>query len=560
MLKLAPALAIGVLLGPVIFGVLATVLPAFGYLPSLGSETFTLHHFTALLQFPGIAKSALLSLITGLVTTLVALTIVIVFVGGWHGTRAFVRVQYLISPLLSVPHAAAAFGLAFLIAPTGFLFRLASPTLTGQDRPLDLFILNDPMGLAMMAGLIAKELPFLLLVTLAALPQTHARRANQIAQAFGYGRIGAFVFVTWPLVYRQIRLAVFAVIAYATSVVDVAVILGPLIPPMLSVRLTQWMADPDISQRFIASAGALLQLGVTLAAILFWIGGEKLASGLCRSLRQRGHRLVSDGWARFGGLVLVVFASAVIFSGLALLALWSVAGFWPFPDSLPRSFSTATWQRTYPTLAAPLATTLTTGIVATFIAVALALACLEREARTGRTGGSKALWFIYLPLIVPQVAFVFGLQIFFLGMGLDATWGALVLVHLVFVLPYVFLSLSDPWRAWDTRYASIAHGLGANPNRTFWQVRLPMLLKPALVATAVGFAVSVGQYLPTLLIGGGRWPTITTEAVALASGGDRRVIGVYAFVQMVLPFLGFVLAASIPAFLFRNRSDMKSAS
>ena len=40
-----------------------------------------------------------------------------------------------------------------------------------------------------------------------------------------------------------------------------------------------------------------------------------------------------------------------------------------------------------------------------------------------------------------------------------------------------------------------------------------------LTAAAVGFAVSVGQYLPTLLIGAGRLPTITTEAVALASGG-----------------------------------------
>ena len=87
-----------------------------------------------------------------------------------------------------------------------------------------------------------------------------------------------------------------------------------------------------------------------------------------------------------------------------------------------------------------------------------------------------------------------------------------------------------------------------------------MLLKPALVASAVGFAVSVGQYLPTLLIGGGRWPTITTEAVALASGGDRRVIGVYAFVQMLLPFIGFALATIVPAFLFRNRNDMKATS
>ena len=263
---------------------------------------------------------------------------------------------------------------------------------------------------------------------------------------------------------------------------------------------------------------------------------------------------------RWLGLSAILVCSSVIILGLALLALWSVAGFFRFPDLLPQNFTLGNWQRVLPSLGFPLSTTLGIGLVATLIAILLALGCLEREARTGRTGGSRALWFVYLPLIVPQVSFVFGLQLFFLVTGMDASWSGLVIVHLVFVLPYVFLSLSDPWRAWDSRYGAIAHGLGAGPDRTFWRVRLPMLLKPVLVASAVGFAVSIGQYLPTLLIGGGRWPTITTEAVALASGGDRRIIGVYALLQMILPFVGFVLATFVPAFLFRHRLDMKAAS
>ena len=65
-------------------------------------------------------------------------------------------------------------------------------------------------------------------------------------------------------------------------------------------------------------------------------------------------------------------------------------------------------------------------------------------------------------------------------------------------------------------------------------------------------SVSVGQYLPTVLIGAGRLTTVTTEAVALASGGNRRVIGVWAFVQMTLPFLGFLVATLVPALIFRR--------
>ncbi len=560
MLRLAPALAIGILLGPVVFGIGATLLPAFGYLPSIGANDFSGGHFAEVWQTPGMQKSVLLSLSSGLITTAVSLTIVFLFIAGWYGTRVFSRMQHFLSPLLSVPHAAAAFGLAFLIAPSGFLMRILSPWATGSTRPPDVLILQDPLGLSMMAGLVVKEIPFLLLVALAALPQSDATRSGQIAGALGYGRMSGFLFTAWPSIYRQIRLAVFAVLAYATSVVDVAIILGPSTPSTLAVRLTQWMNDPDLAMRLAASAGAVLQLAVTLFAIVLWIGGEKAGRNIRLYFERKGARLTRDRWLRDGALAAALLSGLLVFSGLAILALWSVAGFWAFPDPLPRNFSLNTWTRALPSIGSPLATTITTGVVAVLIAVALALACLEREARTGRSGGSKALWFVYFPLIVPQVSFVFGLQLFFLNVGLDATWIALTFVHLVFVLPYVFLSLSDPWRAWDTRYASIAHGLGASPDRTFWRIRLPMLLKPALAASAVGFAVSIGQYLPTVLIGAGRLPTVTTEAVALASGGDRRVVGVYAFLQMLLPFIGFALATAIPSIFYRNRKAMGSAA
>ena len=559
MLRTAPLLAVLVLLGPIAFGVLATLLPAIGYLPSLGSSHLTFVHFETLIAYPGLVGSVALSLISGLGTTLVSFGIVLAFVSSWNGTATFRRVQHLVSPLLSIPHAAAAFALAFLIAPSGYIFRLLSPWATGSERPLDLLIINDPFGFSMMAGLIVKEVPFLLLITLAALPQTPVRQATQLSVSIGYGRVAGFIFTTWPLIYRQIRLAVFAVIAYATSVVDVAIILGPSSPPTLAVRLTQWMSDPDLSLRFVASAGAVLQLAVTVFAIFIWIALERLAGRIARRIRNKGQRFTSDGWLRMISLSAVIISVAIVLAGLLILGLWSLAAFWAFPDIWPRGLTPQNWMRALPSLQSPLLTTLSVGLASTLLAVVLTLACLEREDRVGHSGGTRALFLLYLPLLVPQVGFVFGLQIFFLEIDADAKWLSLVLVHLIFVLPYVFLSLSDPWRAWDKRYGSIAKGLGASPDRVFWKIRLPMLLKPALVASAVGFAVSIGQYLPTLLIGAGRWPTITTEAVALASGGNRRVIGVYAFVQMFLPFIGFALATIIPAWLFRNRAELRGA-
>ena len=120
------------------------------------------------------------------------------------------------------------------------------------------------------------------------------------------------------------------------------------------------------------------------------------------------------------------------------------------------------------------------------------------------------------------MTFLFGLQLLTLLIGMQHSLVALVGAHLVFVLPYLFLSLADPWRSLDPRYDQLAASLGARPWHRFVHMRLPLLLRPVLTAAAVGFAVSIGQYLPTILLGGGRWETITTEAVALSAGGDRR--------------------------------------
>ncbi len=136
---------------------------------------------------------------------------------------------------------------------------------------------------------------------------------------------------------RQIRFAVYAVIAYSTSVVDVALILGPNLPGTLATRLAQWMQDADLTARFTASAGALLQLCVTLAALMVWYGLEQLGRAILAGLRDRGLRFVHDKPLRTAAAFCVVVIGLAVFSGLALLSLWSVAGLWQFPDLLPKT-------------------------------------------------------------------------------------------------------------------------------------------------------------------------------------------------------------------------------
>ncbi len=560
MLRLFPIAAFFVLIAPVAAGLAGVFLPAFGYLPVLGRSAVSLDAFADVMAMPGLGRSILLSLGSGLAATAISLLVVTLFVAGWRGTRVFAALERLVSPLLSVPHAAAAFGLAFLIAPSGFLFRLGAEATGLLERPPDLLIVNDRLGIAMTLGLIVKEIPFLLLMTLAALPQTRAGEMERMTASLGYGRIVGFVHGILPALYGQIRLAVLAVLVFSTSVVDVALILGPTTPAPLAVRILTWQQDADLAMHFTAAAAAVLQIGVTVLALVIWLIGERVFGFVCRVVALSGWRARGDLAMRRLAAFVMALSAAIVLAGLALLALWSVAGPWRFPDPLPAGFSLSTWMRMPGSIAAAFGHSLMLAGASAILAVVLALGSLEYRVRSARPGPGRALGVLYVPLLVPQIAFLFGLQILFSYLGFDGAFLAVLLVHLVFVFPYVLLSLSDPWWAWDPRYGHAVRALGRSPDIVFWRVRLPMLARPVLTAAALGFAVSIALYLPTLVIGAGRWPTVTTEAVALASGGDPRLIGATALLQALLPFLGFAIAALVAAFLSRNRRLMRAGA
>ena len=551
-----PLLTLTLLSLPVLAGLAGTLAPAFGF-SGLSLHQSSSSAFLTLSEWPGLWRAAALSFTTGLASTLLALLISLGLIATLSGGRLFALMRRLLSPLLAVPHAAAALGLAFLIAPSGWLSRILSPWVTGWSQPPDLLILNDPWGISLTLGLVAKEVPFLLLMALAALPQTQAATRATLAASLGYGRVMGFALTTLPDHYRQLRLPLYAVLAYAMTAVEMAMILGPSLPPTLSVQITHWMMDPSLAQRGTAAAAALLQIALVLAGLatlrLIEIACARALPHLaCNGGRGQALDAPATGLAAtLGGII-----ALSLLAGLGGLALWSMAGIWSFPDALPRTLSLGTWRLAGSDLAETLTDTLFIATLATALATALTLGCLEAENRYRLHMGRPAQIMLYLPLLVPQIAFLPGLQVLALHLGAAGSLASVTTAHLVFVLPYVFLSLATPYRRFDPHIALIGASLGASDARIFWRLRLPMLLAPLLTAAAVGMAVSVGQYLPSLLIGGGRVETLTTEAVALASGGNRRIIGAYGLAQMLLPAAGFMLALALPAVVFRNRRGL----
>jgi len=556
MLRWASLTFVLLLAVPVLLGTAISILPAFGYLPALGGNQLSLAPWLDLISVPGLTHSLSISLIAGIVTPLISLIFVFLFLASASGSKLDNWIRRLVSPLLSLPHAAAAFGLAFLIAPSGLLSRWISPGISGWERPPDLLIVNDTWGLSLLLGLIVKEIPFLLLMSLAALGQVNPAERVSMARSLGYSPTISWLKTVAPGLYPLIRLPLFAIIVFSSATVDVALILGPNLPPTLSVMILNWFNDPDLSYRFLAAAAALLQLAVSLSAIGIWIVLEKFTAYLWHRWLNAGNRSSGEillyTIGRFGmPLVLLITAASLV-----ALSINSFSGVWRFPASIPSSWTVQHWANAIPELLIPLTNTLFISLIATASAIVLVLSTLEYEHQQGKKS-TMAIWLLYLPLLIPQVVFLFGLVVLSELLQWQANLALVIFGHLLFVLPYVFLSLSGAYRHLDPRWIQVASTLGASRSKSFFKIRIPLLLAPCLTAIALGMAISISLFLPTQLLGAGRITTITTEAIAMSSGGSRNQIAVWAIVQLLLPMLGFVAALYIPRILWRSRTGMK---
>ncbi len=152
---------------------------------------------------------------------------------------------------------------------------------------------------------------------------------------------------------------------------------------------------------------------------------------------------------------------------------------------------------------------LTMGLVATFIALLLLLQWLEWGAQQRRQ-----LW-LWLPILLPALPLVAGQHTLALWLNLDRSWTAVVWGHLLWVMPWMLFILQPARQRIDSRLILIAQTLSWSRAKIFFYVKCPLMLRPTLIAFAVGFSVSIAQYMPTLWLGAGRFPTLTTEAVAL---------------------------------------------
>lgn len=490
-------------------------------------------------QLPGALG---LSVATALASTGLALAASLALITHLYGTPRWQRMSRALAPMLALPHAAFAIGLALLVMPAGLFARLLAPLL-GWSAPPDWATVNDPHGFGLTAVLFGKELPFLLWNAVALLNRpdvaTAVRAWLASGATLGYRSAAIWWRVLWPLLLPRLAWPLLAVLAYSLTVVDLALIVGPASPPTLAVIAWQGLQHGDTARNAEGAAAATLLgvvlLGLVLALTLAWRIAQRIWLRVALDGQRQRPTLLADAAAR--GLLRSLLALYVIVALLLLAS--SFVGVWTFPSLLPQAWAAQAWLQVRDSSAV---LGVSAGL-ATFAALAaLALVLCWFEA-TPVAWDARVMPLVLAPLVVPALLLMAGLYTLALRLALDGTLAGLAWVHTLVTLPYVFVALAPAWRSFDRRYEWTALALGRSRWAFWWRVKAPLLAAPLAAALAVGFAVSVAQYLPTQFIGAGRHATVTTEAVTLASGGQRHTAAAFAVLQALLPAIGFGLAA-----------------
>ncbi len=199
---------------------------------------------------------------------------------------------------------------------------------------------------------------------------------------------------------------------------------------------------------------------------------------------------------------------------------------WFYPQLFPKNLSMDAWENIFnPASGVDLWGALSTSL---FIAVTVTLVSLIIGMPTARAlgmykfKGKRIVEFLILaPIIVPGIAYVVGLNINFLQLGLASSVFGVMLVHLIPVMPYVVLTLSGVFANYNADFELQARTLGAGPIATFYHVTLPAIFPGLVVSGLFAFLVSWSQYILTLLIGGGKVQTIPLLVFTAATSGNN---------------------------------------
>ena len=158
-----------------------------------------------------------------------------------------------------------------------------------------------------------------------------------------------------------------------------------------------------------------------------------------------------------------------------------------------------------------LRTTLFLALVASIIATILGtVACLTVN-RMKRVPKSIITNITNMPMLNAEIVTGLAFMLLFVGMGISLNFSTVLIAHVTFCIPYVFLSVMPKVQQIDNNMYEAALDLGATPAYAFMKVTLPEIMPGIMSGFLLSFTMSLDDFIITHFTRGSGFDTLSTK-------------------------------------------------
>lgn len=431
-------------------------------------------------------------------------------------------------------------GIVLLLSPDGLI-----------NQVLALMGISPFRGMLYTHGAVALALaqvfmPFLVLALYDVLQST-SPRVHEAAASLGASRSWRFLLVDLPLSLPGLRAGVVMVFLMSSTAYVSATLLGG--KKVFTTGMLVWQeALANLNAPLAAALALIMTAASTVFALAAWAATKRLTPW--RSFRPVGTLslpaplvVALDILGPWIGRLLLAVSLTLLLLPLLLVAVQS---FNDVPQATAAGFRAFTLKWYAAVLGGgaylqAFRTSVELALVATAVAISVALPAAFALARYPFPGLSGLAAFWTLPLALPHVAIGVGMMRLLQMYTALPAFAGLLAVNVVLILPFCVGLLQASVEQLDRAQEEAAASLGAGPVRRFLYVTLPGLAPGLAAAAIVSFLISFGEVTVTSFLTTARMTTLPVRIYAEASFSLEPTVHAVSTLLIVATMLALLL-------------------
>lgn len=145
-----------------------------------------------------------------------------------------------------------------------------------------------------------------------------------------------------------------------------------------------------------------------------------------------------------------------------------------------------------------------------------------------------------LPIMVPEIILGMAFLAVFTAVGLRFGMGTLILAHVSFCTPYIFIIVKGRLAGMDPSLEEASRDLGASPARTFFEITLPLIMPGVLSGVMLAFAMSLDDFVISFFVTGATTMTLPLKIYSSVKTGVS--LQVNALCTLILAVVAIAMA------------------